>query len=105
MQDLEIKKNVLKEIMDLMDGREGDRLKSHPKFAKAAAKPAVDELEADADADDIDDLEIGEGEAEDAEADKADPFASKKPEVAADDDQELDPEMLQALLEKFKGLK
>lgn len=41
MQDLEMKQKVAQEIMALMDQKEGERLKSHPKLmAKAAAAPA-----------------------------------------------------------------
>lgn len=48
MKDLEVKKNVLKEIMDLMDAREGDSLKKHPKLVAAkieVEKPEDDEME------------------------------------------------------------
>ena len=34
MKDLSVKQNVLQEIIDLMEAREGESLKSHPKFAK-----------------------------------------------------------------------
>jgi len=36
MQDLEMKKKVAQEIMDLMDQKDGDRLKNHPKFMAAS---------------------------------------------------------------------
>lgn len=36
MQDLEMKQKVAKEIMDLMDQMEGDRLKKHPKVMGAS---------------------------------------------------------------------
>lgn len=85
MKDLEMKQNVLKEIMDLMDARQGDKLKSHPKLVAAkieVAKPKEVMMKAD-----------------DAEE------SLESPEMEAKEgDSEVSPEMLQKLLEHFKGL-
>lgn len=82
MKDLELKKNVLKEIMDLMDSREGDRLKG----LKAKAAPVKVEIEADAEPED----EMSENEDIESEAGGDDP------------EMDLSPEMIQKLLEKLK---
>lgn len=78
MKDLELKKNVLKEIMDLMDSREGDRLKG------LKAKPETVKLEVETDPEDETQKEESvESEGEDSE-------------------ENLSPEMIQMLLEKLK---
>lgn len=86
MKDLQMKQGILKEIMGLMDSREGDRLKGHPKFVKAS----IDVVKPDA-------LEKDEDPAEEA---LESPDMEKK-----EGDEELSPEMIQMLLDKFKGLK
>lgn len=83
MQDLDLKKKVLSEIMDLMDAREGDRLKKHPKLMKA-------EIEV-----------VNEEKKEDDEMMDEKEEISEENEVEA----ELDPEMLQMLIEKMKEMK
>lgn len=78
MQDLETKKKVLEEIMGLMDEKEGDRLKSHPKLMAA-------KVEFGKPKDDIDEpLEVTED-----------------PEKSEDED--MDPEMIKKLLEMMNG--
>ena len=88
MKDLSVKQNILKEIMDLMDAKEGEGLKAHPKFAaaKIEVKPESDEPELPVDGAELEEkLEVPEEEK--AEGDEL-----------SDDD-------LQMLLEKFKDLK
>lgn len=34
MKDMEVKKQILQEIMDMMDEQESEKLKKHPKIAK-----------------------------------------------------------------------
>lgn len=79
MKDLALKQNVLQEIMDLMDEKEGENLKSHPKLM--AAKIEVEKPE-------------GEEMLEES---------SEAPAVPSED--EISPEMLEKLIEHFKGLK
>lgn len=85
MKDLSMKQNVLQEIIDLMDQKDGESLKNHPKFAS----PVTEEPSLDA--------EIAEEE-----------ISSEEPEVlSAEAPAELDglsEEDLQMLLEKFKDL-
>lgn len=87
MKDLGMKQNVLKEIMDLMDVNEGNKLKKHPKFAKAtvieiAKKPEVDAQESKQhEAMEMPMMEKGEQES---------------------GEEELSPEMIQALLEQLQ---
>lgn len=76
MKDLGMKQNILKEIMDLMDVNEGDKLKKHPKFAKAtvieiAKKPEDKKIE-------------------------------EMPMMKEDGEEELSPEMIEALLEQLQ---
>ena len=82
MKDLELKKNVLKEIMDLMDSREGDRLKG----LKAKAAPVKVETEAASEPEG----EMSENEGMESEAE------------GEDSEMDLSPEMIQKLLEKLK---
>lgn len=76
MKDLELKQNVLQEIMDLMDQREGEDLKKHPKLM--AAKIEVEKPEDET-----------QGEIEGGETEKSG---------------EISPEDLAKLIEHFKGL-
>lgn len=87
MKDLAMKQNVLQEIIDLMEAREGESLKSHPKFAKAMpeAKPEGEEG-----------LQVEGVEEESLDAPEVD--EAEKPEG------ELSEEDMQMLLEKFKEL-
>lgn len=88
MKDLSTKQNVLQEIIDLMDAREGEGLKNHPKFAKATPelKP--------------------EGESEDPAEGSALEEKLESPEVEKSEggEGELSDEDMQMLLEKFKEL-
>lgn len=81
MKDLETKKNVLKEIMDLMDSREGDRLKKHPKLVAAQ-------------------IEVGKPEIEAEEEEETPEIESE-----GEESEEISPEMIEALLEKLQDLK
>lgn len=82
MHNMEMKSKVLQEIMDLMDEKEGDDLKKHPKLMATkieVAKPEVESeggLEAEAP---LEGAKDGEGE------------------------EELSPEMIQQLLEALQG--
>jgi hypothetical protein len=78
MKDLETKQKVLKEIIDLMDSRDGDKLKSHPKLM--AAK-----------------VEIAKPEDSKKEESKESPLEESSEE-------EVTPEMLKKLLDHFEGL-
>ena len=80
MKDLKIKENILQEIMDLMDEKEGEQLAKHPKLIAAkvsVAKPVVEETEG-----------------EEMETEESDDV---KPEG------EISPEDLKKLLEHFKN--
>lgn len=94
IEGLDLKKNILKEIMDMMDAKEGDRLKKHPKFMKAeieiGAKPKEDEM--------MDDKE-------DKPEIEMDPKLDAKEDVAEGEMDDIDPEMLQMLIEKMKEMK
>lgn len=76
MQDMDIKKKVLEEIMGLMDEKEGEKLKSHPKLM--AAKIEVEKPEAE-----IKEIEPSVEPSEEAE-------------------EEITPEMIDMLLKKYK---
>ena len=82
MQDLEIKKSILKEIMDMMDAKESEGLKKHPKLASA-------------------EMEVESPEAEMSE-EKPEMMEESKPEMSED---EIDPEDLERLMELHKSLK
>lgn len=104
MKDLEIKKNILQEIMDLMDEKEADGLKNHPKFMAAKleiAKPEESDEEKSEDPSEdfsLKDMkeDMSEGEEPVIESD-ADSLSEKK--------DELNPEDLQKLLELYKQMK
>lgn len=81
MKDMDLKKKVLSEIMDLMDAREGDRLKKHPKLMKAEIEVVNEEKKED-------DEMMPEMMDEEKEA-----------------EMDIDPEMLQMLIEKMKEMK
>ena len=87
MKDMDLKKKVLSEIMDLMDAREGDRLKKHPKLMKA-------EIEV-----------VNEDKKEDDEM--MPEMMDEKEEISEENEveAEFDPEMLQMLIEKMKEMK
>jgi hypothetical protein len=88
MKDFNLKNKVLEEIMGLMDEKEGDLLKSHPKLVKAeveVVKPKSEEVKP-----------LGEGEELE--------LGEKKP-VLESEDEEIDDEMLAALMEKLGQLK
>lgn len=78
MKDLGMKQNILKEIMDLMDVNEGDKLKKHPKFAKATV------------------IEI----AKKPEDKKIEEMPMMKKEEG-EDSEELSPEIIEALMEQL----
>lgn len=79
MQDMSVKKKVLEEIMGLMDEKEGDRLKSHPKLMAAKIEVAKPELE------------------------KSPHDASEDEEI--EDQEEMNPEMIQKILEMYEDMK
>lgn len=81
MQDLEMKKRVAQEIMDLMDQKEGERLQKHPKLM--AAKIEVEKKPAALMVDD---------------ADPSDELMEKED----GEESELSPEMIQKLLEMME---
>lgn len=73
MKDLGIKQNILKEIMDLMDVNEGEKLKKHPKLAKVSV------------------LEI-----------EKKPKMEEMPMMKEESEDELSPEMIEALMEQLQ---
>lgn len=75
MKDLGMKQDILKEIMDLMDVNEGEKLKKHPKFAKVSV------------------LEVKKPESEEM------PMMKEKEEGG---EEELSPEMIEQLLEQLQ---
>lgn len=82
MRDLETKESVLQEIIDLMDAREGDDLKKHPKLMAASLEVEKPEIE-------VEGPEVS-----------SDDLAKKE-----DDEEEISPEQIRKLLEHFKDLK
>ncbi len=80
MEDLEMKKKVLQEMMDLMDQKDGENLKGHPKMMalKVEAKPEVEKPE------------FG-----------VDPVDGGGPD---EEEEELTPEMVQKILEMYKQM-
>lgn len=79
MDDLEMKKKVLQEMMDMMSEKDGDKLKQHPKMMslKVEEKPL-------------------EG--------SPDEEKSESPSEEASED-DLSPEAIQKLLELYKNMK
>ena len=77
MEDMDMKKKVLQEMMDLMDQKDGDKLKCHPKMMalKVEAKPP-----------------------------EASP-AEESPESEEPSEDDLSPEMVQKILEMYKQMK
>lgn len=92
MKDLGAKQNVLKEIMELMDKKEGDSLKSHPKLM--AAKVEVLKPDGKSETPAIDAMK----KIKDASASPMD----EKSSISGDSD--VSHEDLQKLLAHFKGL-
>lgn len=91
MKDLEMKQNVLKEIMSLMDEREGESLKKHPKLIAAKIEVAKPE---------------GSGEAlkEKLMGEKSEDAPEESPEMEKKEDGEISAEDIKKLLEHFQGL-
>lgn len=85
MQDLEIKKSILKEIMDMTDAREAEGLKKHPKLV--AAK-----------------VEVSKPEAEEAEMMESEEKPAEMMDAEKSED-EISPEDLERLMELHKSLK
>jgi hypothetical protein len=82
MQDLEMKKKVAQEIMALMDEKDGEMLKKHPKLMTASVEVEKDPVKS-----------FGEDE------------ASESPEMEAKEggEEEISPEMIKKLLEMMNG--
>lgn len=91
MKDMDLKKKVLSEIMDLMDAREGDRLKKHPKLMKAEIEVVNEEKK--------EDDEMMPEMMDEKEEGMEDIQEEKEAEM------DIDPEMLQMLIEKMKEMK
>ena len=85
MDDMDLKKKTLQEIIDLMDQKDGDRLKAHPKLSAAVMMPEKK-----------DSIEVVEGSPE--EESKESPLEEKD-----EDADEVSPEMIQKLLEMMNG--
>jgi hypothetical protein len=95
MENADLKTKVLQEIMDLMDQKEGDALKSHPKLMAAKIEVAKPEDSAEA----LKEKLLGDKGEEELGHE-----ASESPDVEAKESAEISPEDLQKLLEHFKGL-
>lgn len=91
MKDMDLKKKVLSEIMDLMDAREDDRLKKHPKLMKAEIEVVKEEKKED------DEMTP---EMMDEKEEVMDEMSEEK-----EAEMDIDPEMLQMLIEKMKEMK
>lgn len=91
MLDLEMKKKVAQEIMDLMDQKDGERLKKHPKIVAASIeidkKKPLDEM-------------MSKGEEAEESSDELKPFGQEK---SKEDEEEISPEMISKLLEMMNG--
>lgn len=89
--DFEADKKILQEIMDLMDEKEGDKLKNHPKILAAQVEVGA------GDPKDLLKKKFGseEGEEESPEEDVDQPSEEQG-------EGELSPEMIQALLDKLE---
>lgn len=92
MKDLGIKSKVLKEIMDLMDQKEGDRLKAHPKLV-AMKVTTASPLEKVGSAKDMKEDEL-EKEPSDVEG--------LEQKLGSDVSEEIDPETLAQLMKLIK---
>ena len=93
MQDMEIKKKVLDEIMELMDEKEGEKLKMHPKLMAAkieVVKPKDSESEMikEKRMGDISEMEPNHEASETQDEESA--------------EEEISPEMIELLLKKYK---
>ncbi len=93
MTDIETKKKVLEEIMSLMDEKEGEKLKSHPKFmaAKIEVEKPIEgaaEIEKEKMLGDLGEEKPGHELAESPLQEKA--------------EDEISPEMIDMLLKKYK---
>ena len=95
MESADLKSKVLQEIMDLMDEKEGDALKSHPKLMAAKIEVAKPEDSAEA---------LKEKLLGDKGEDESGHEMVESPEMEQKEDGELSPEDLKKLLEHFKGL-
>lgn len=89
MQDVEMKKKILSEIMDLMDEKDGEMLKMHPKVV--AAKVEVEKPAAS------DAVSIMKDKMSSSESDPA------EPDMESEDD--MSPEMVKKILEMYKDMK
>lgn len=81
MKEQEIKKKILQEIMDMMDKKEGDSLKNHPKIAKVDIKSNDPEM-----AEELKDKLV-------------------EPDMENDSNEEVDEETKQKLIDLYKNLK
>ena len=91
MLDLEMKKKVAQEIMDLMDQKDGERLKKHPKIVAASIeidkKKPLDEM-------------MSKGEESEEGSEEIKSFGQEK---SKEDEEEISPEMISKLLEMMNG--
>lgn len=91
MLDLEMKKKVAQEIMDLMDQKDGERLKKHPKIVAASIeidkKKPLDEM-------------MSKGEEAEESSEEIKSFGQEK---SKEDEEEISPEMISKLLEMMNG--
>lgn len=73
MKDLKVKQDVLQEIIDLMDEREGDSLKKHPKLLASKVEVEAPAPEADEKSEELpkeESAELPEGEISPEDLDK-----------------------------------
>ena len=106
MDEMEIKKKVLQEMMDLMDEKEGDKLKSHPKMMALNIESSKSHKMPDGSM--MDDDEMSEDPSEEKlespdEEKQEDSHEMEDGSMMSDD--ELSPEMIKKLLEMYKNSK
>lgn len=94
MNENVVKSKVLGEIMKLMDEKDGEKLKMHPKLVamKVTTATPVEKIKLGSAADKADDL--AENEPKDVE--------DLESKVGSDISEEIDPELLAELIKNFK---
>ena len=85
MQELDMKKKVADEIMALMDQKDGERLKMHPKLKAASPAPELS------------------GEGDEAEDELLEGAAPAEETASLGEGEELDPETIKQLIEMMSG--
>ena len=90
MQDMEMKKKIAQEIMDLMDQKDGEKLKGHPKLIAASVEVGKKPL-------------LGDDLWEAGEDPKEEKTETPDMETKEAGEEELSPEMIKKLIEMCSG--